>query len=109
ADGQRPDDLLHQRRERNEGVVDLVAARLLVFRDQRAEAAILLANEALGPPYGRGRGRRIGDEGSSEDSGCSKSERPADRRTPAKLAHANPPCTSLRAPNRVGVRVLVVF
>jgi len=97
ARGQRPDDLLHQRRERNEGKVDLVAARLLVFRDHGAEADVLLANEALRPPYAHGRSRRIGDVGSSEGAGCRKTERPAEHRTPVKLAHANPPCfTSCR-------------
>src|SRR5262249_8013854 len=92
----------------NEGMVDLVAARLFVFRDHGTEADVLLANEALGPPYAHGRGRRIGDEGSCQSSGCSKTNGPAEHRTPAKLAHAIL-LASPRAGNRRGVRFVVVF
>src|SRR5262249_33076101 len=67
-----------------------------------------LANEALGPPYAHGRGRRIGNEGSCESSGCSKTNGPAEHRTPAKLAHAIL-LASPRAGNRFAVCVVVVF
>src|SRR5262249_44748892 len=69
AGGQRPDDLLHQRGEGNEREVDLVSARLLVSLNHRAEADVLLANEALRPPYTHGRGRGIGEEWSPEACG----------------------------------------
>src|SRR5438067_12439358 len=93
AGGQRSDDLLHQRRERNQRVVDFVAARLLVSRDHRAEADILLANEALGPPYGHGGGRRLGDERSPKGTGSGGTQRPAQYRTPAQPWHSILPCS----------------
>ena len=87
AAGQRRDDLLHDRPERNDAEVDNVAARLLVLRDHPFEGGVLLGDEPLGPPHMRGGGRRIGNIGPSEGSGCREGGRSAKQRTPVELAH----------------------
>src|SRR5262245_43279694 len=94
AAGQCGDDLLHQRPERNEAGVNGVAARLFVLRDHVAEGIVLLADEALDPPYACGLGCRVGNERSPEGSGCRESDGTVQHRTPAKLAHGNPPGTA---------------
>ena len=62
AAGDRRDDLLTLRRERDNAVVDRVAAGLLVIGDDLLERFILLLDEALRPPHLRGRRGGICDK-----------------------------------------------
>src|SRR5215469_8118506 len=79
--GHRRDCLLAQWRERNEAVIDLVAASLLVFLDHRFEGGILLFGKTLGEPNLRGRGRAVGDMGPRYGSGGNKPKRTVKHRT----------------------------
>ena len=97
AAGDRRDDLLHQRRKRDEAVVDRVAARLLVIGDDFAKRRILLGDKALGPPHRRGAGGGIGDIGSRQRPGRGNGKRAAQHRTPGRNVHLRLP-SSLLAP-----------
>jgi hypothetical protein len=83
AAGEPRDDLLQQRRKRDQAVINRVAALLLILGDHRPKGSVLFRDEALGPPYGHGRGRGIGDEGPREGSSGGKAEGTAKHRTPA--------------------------
>ena len=87
AAGDRRNDLLHQRGEGDQAVVDRVAARLLVFVDDPLERGIFLGHETLGPPDGRGLGRSIGDKGASERAGRRYRDRAAKNRAPGEHRH----------------------
>jgi len=75
------DRLLAQRRERDDAVLDLVAARLLVIGEDFFEGDILLFGEALHPPQLRGRRRRVGDMGPRQGAGGGEAERTVKQRT----------------------------
>jgi hypothetical protein len=67
----RRNDFLALRGEGNDAVVDRVAAGLLIIGDDLFECGILFLDEALRPPDGRGRSRRVGDVGPHQgSSGC---------------------------------------
>ncbi len=97
AAGQRRDHLLGQRTEGNDGVVEPVAARLLVVRDDPLEGAVLLLDEALRPPQDRGLRLGIGNIGAGWRSRRCKSQGAAKRRAPGHLRHAEPPLPSVGA------------
>src|SRR6516225_816166 len=88
AAGEPRDDLLQQRRKRDQAVIDGVTALLLILGDHRPERNVLFRDKALGPPYGHGRGRSVGDEGPREGSGGGKAEGTANHRAPAWVALA---------------------
>ena len=83
----RRDDLLAQRRIGDDAVVDGVAAGLLVIGDELAKRHILLLDEALGPPHGRGGRRGVGDVGPGQCRSSGKTHRAAQQRAPGPLVH----------------------
>src|SRR6202011_4741437 len=87
AAGQRRDDLLHHRPERNDAYLEGVPARLLVLGDEVLEGGVFLGDETLGPPYVGGLGRRTGNVGTCERPRCRQRGRSTKQRTSAALAH----------------------
>src|SRR5262249_30652875 len=81
------DDLLTLRRKGDNAQVDLVAARLLIVGDDLLQCHILVLHEALRPPHGRGRRRRIGDIGTRDTSSRGKSQGTAEERTSSEISH----------------------
>ena len=62
---------------RNNAVVDIVTAGVLLISDQLAGRDLLLLGEDLHPPHLRGRGRRVGDTGACRSARRGKTERTA--------------------------------
>jgi Putative Actinobacterial Holin-X, holin superfamily III len=73
--------------DRDQAVVDFVAARLLIIGDQPAKGDVLLGKVALVPPRLDGRSCRIGYVGPRENSGCGEPEGAAKYRTPGHSLH----------------------
>src|SRR6516164_6183835 len=87
ATGHRRDRLLAHRRERDQALVDLIAASLLVIGDHRAKGGVLLGNEALVPPHLGRRGRRVGDMGPCQRASGGKPYGTAKYRAPRQHGH----------------------
>src|SRR6516165_10774288 len=87
AAGESRDDLLLQRRKRDQAVIDRVAALLLILGDHRPERSVLFRDVALGPPNGGGLGRGVGEEWPRDSSGSGKTEGTLNHRTPTWVAH----------------------
>ena len=97
AAGYGRDFLLAQRRERNDAVLDLIAAGFLVVGHQLFEGDILFLSETLGPPDLCGRRRRVGDMRPRQSTGGGKPERAAQHRAPGKDRHTRLPSPFLAA------------
>src|SRR5215470_13425718 len=86
--GDRRNCLLAHRCERDDAVLDLVAACLLVIGDQFFEGDILLLGEALHPPQLGSQCSRVSDMGSRQSGG--EPHRAAKYRTPRQHGHSSP-------------------
>ncbi len=87
AAGHRRDDLLALRRERRDVELDLVAAGLLVIRDNLFERRILFLDKALRPPDLRGRRCCVGYIRPPQGSGAHQAHRAVKQRTPRQMPH----------------------
>src|SRR6266571_4989058 len=58
-----------------------------MLSDDLLQCHILVLHEALRPPHGRGRRRRVGDIGSRDASSRGKSQGTAEERTSGKIDH----------------------
>src|SRR2546430_16815421 len=76
------------RSEGDDAQLDLIAARLLVVGDGLAQRHILVLDEALREPHGRGGRRRPGDMGCRKGASCGESQGSMQHRTPGEVGHS---------------------
>ena len=87
----RRDNLLAYRRVGDDGVVDRVAAGLLVIGDEFFERNILLFGETLDPPGGSGFGCGLSNVWPRQRGGRSGGSRATQQRTSGQIDHAGVP------------------